>query len=59
MDLFQYRKDMLEKKELDKKPAKKREYKKKLVGVDAETQTETQLPPQYGTPRPMMIKLDL
>jgi hypothetical protein len=50
---------MLAKKELEKKPAKKREYKKKLVSVDAETQTEPQLPPQYGTPKPLMIKLDL
>lgn len=59
MDLFQYRKDMLAKKALEKKPAKKREYKKKLVSVDAETQTEPQLPSQYGTPKPLMIKLDL
>lgn len=58
-DLFQYRKEMLEKKETEKKPAKKREYKKKLVGVNAETQTDPKLPPQYGTPKPLMIKLDL
>jgi hypothetical protein len=72
VDLFQYRKDLLAKKEIENKPAKKREYKKKLVGVDMQTQTEDQdppiaddklaepkskLPPQYGKPRPMLINL--